>query len=186
MTLLTKSDIEIGAWPEGLTPAFGPIFQVQVETLVEHRDDRGMLFEFYSGKSEFWNDDIVWGHCFTVRPGGVKGWGVHLAKTDRYCVISGELLTVLYDSRRASPTFRMFQEVRLGQGGVRMVSIPPGVWHLNVNQTNCEAFTIDLPTATYNHITPDKITVGWDSSQIPYWSSRPELFQELASKNSAT
>lgn len=151
----------------------GEIAGVIVEKLVEHPDERGRVFEFYSGSSDFWSTPLVWGHCFTIRPRGLKGWGVHLEKTDRYCLIAGEIMTVLYDSRVASATFGLVQEVILSPEGNRLLKIPPGIWHLNVNLTDDEAFVIDLPSEPYRHSNPDKLVLPWDTPEIPYtipWS----------------
>lgn len=168
MQRLSISEIEVGSTTKGLDAPRGKIHGVVVEPLVEHVDERGRLFEFFSGPSEFWAEPLVWGHCFTILPRGAKGWGVHLEKIDRYCLIAGEVMTVLYDSRVASPTFRVIQEIALSPGGNRILKIPAGVWHLNLNLTDSEAYLIDLPTEPYRHANPDKLVLPWHTTEIPY------------------
>jgi len=46
----------------------------------------------------------VFAYVFTLRPGVVKGWGMHLEHEDRYFILHGELEVVMYDDRPASPT----------------------------------------------------------------------------------
>lgn len=166
--LLQLEDIQLGPFTDETAGRLGEIRGVQVKKLVEHVDNRGRVFEFFPNQQDFWSEEIVWGHCFTVNPGAIKGWGVHLGKVDRYCLISGEALTVLFDSRVKSSSFGTIQEIHLSEGGNRMVFIPNGVWHLNVNLGEKEAMFIDLPTATYNHQEPDKITVPWNTNKIPF------------------
>ena len=178
---LKLEDIQLGPFTDEKAGRVGEIRGVQVKKLVEHVDNRGRVFEFFPNQDDFWSEEIVWGHCFTVNPGAIKGWGVHLGKVDRYCLISGEALTVLFDSRVKSPSFGTIQEIHLSEGGNRMVLIPNGVWHLNVNLGEAEAMFIDLPTATYNHQEPDKITVPWNTDKIPFnlrdspWSQETNL-----------
>ncbi len=146
----------------------GDIEGVIVERAVEHIDHRGRVFEFFNGDSGVFEGPIVFGHCFTILPKTLKGWGAHLNKDDRYCLIAGEVLTVLFDSRKSSPTFGFIQEVWLSPEKDRKLRIPAGVWHLSINQTDSEVFLIDLPTQPYNHDEPDKIWLPWNTEKIPY------------------
>jgi dTDP-4-dehydrorhamnose 3,5-epimerase len=134
---------------------------------VNHVDHRGRVFEVYPGESEFWVDPVVYCYTFTVRPMQTKGWGLHLEKDDRYTLIDGELLTVLYDARLDSPTHGQVQKVVLSGQGARQLLIPTGVWHMNVNLGGSEAFLINHPTKVYVHEQPDRLMLPWNTSALP-------------------
>jgi dTDP-4-dehydrorhamnose 3,5-epimerase len=46
----------------------------------------------------------VFAYCFTVRPGMIRGWGVHREHEDRYAILFGDMEVVLYDDRPESST----------------------------------------------------------------------------------
>lgn len=135
---------------------------------VNHVDHRGRVFEIYSGSdSDMWVDPIVYCYAFTVRAKQIKGWGLHEHKADRYTLIAGEVLTVLYDARVDSPTHGGSQLVPLTGQGVRQLLIPAGVWHLTVNLSLQESHLINHPTMPYAHGSPDRLMLPWDSPAIP-------------------
>ena len=134
---------------------------------VNHVDHRGRVFEVYPGVSEFWTDPIVYCYTFTVRAGQTKGWGLHVEKDDRYTLISGELLTILFDARTASPTHGQVQKITLSPQGTRSLLIPAGVWHMNINLSESETFLINHPTKTYVHEKPDRLFLPWNTSVLP-------------------
>ncbi len=134
---------------------------------VNHVDHRGRVFEIFAGDSEYWRKPVVYCYAFTVRPGLTKGWGLHEHKDDRYTLISGEVLTVLYDARVDSPTHGLSQKVVLTPEGTRQLLIPTGVWHLNICLSTTEAFLINHPTEVYEHGAPDRLLLPWNSPDIP-------------------
>ena len=134
---------------------------------VNHVDHRGRVFEVYAGASELWVDPLVYCYTFTIRPGQTKGWGLHLEKEDRYTLIHGEVLTLLYDAREGSPTQGVVQKVTLTDQGTRQLRIPTGVWHMNVNLSDHEAFLINHPTVGYHHDAPARRLLPWDTVQNP-------------------
>jgi dTDP-4-dehydrorhamnose 3,5-epimerase len=143
------------------------IHDVRTSSPVNHVDHRGRVFEVYPGPSDYWIDPVVYCYAFTVRRLQVKGWGLHLEKQDRYTLVHGEVLTVLYDARIDSPTHGTVQKVMLSEQGIRQLTIPTGVWHLNVNVSEEEAFLINHPTQTYRHDAPDRYLLPWDAPSIP-------------------
>lgn len=102
-----------------------------------------------------------------MRVNQVKGWGLHLEKEDRYTILKGENMTVMYDARLDSPTHGAVQRVYLSEQGVRQVTIPTGVWHMNVNIGETEAIMINHPTEVYDHERPDRLLLAWDTDRIP-------------------
>jgi len=147
---------------------------VIVTAPINHVDHRGRVFEIYAGPSEQWVDPLVYCYAFTIRPNQVKGWGLHLHKDDRYTLITGELLALLYDARSDSPTHGVVQKVVLTGQGARQLLIPRGVWHLNIALGDSEVHLINHPTAVYNHDNPDRYLLPLDAPEIPvdvraYW-----------------
>lgn len=141
---------------------------VRTHTPPHHVDHRGTVFEIFTD-NEYWDEPVCYSYYFSCRAGAVKGWGVHEHKRDRYCLISGDLLVVLYDGRADSPTRGLVQQVLLSdRGGTRMVTIPIGVWHLNINVGTDEARLINFPTQPYHHDAPDRLLLPWDTDQIPF------------------
>ena len=134
---------------------------------VNHVDHRGRVFEVFAGESDFWVKPVVYCYAFTVRAGQTKGWGLHEHKDDRYTLITGEVLTILYDARVESSTQGMTQKVVLTGQGVRQLLIPAGVWHCNVNLAETESHMINHPTETYVHGQPDRLLLPWDTEAIP-------------------
>lgn len=91
----------------------------------------------------------------------------NVKKDDRYTLIAGEDLVVLFDARVDSATHGLVQTVVLSPSGVRQVLIPRGVWHFNIALGNEEAQLVNHPTAPYRHSAPDRLMLSWDSPVIP-------------------
>ncbi|MDX6371829.1 MAG: dTDP-4-dehydrorhamnose 3,5-epimerase, partial [Nocardioidaceae bacterium] len=58
-------------------PTTPSIEGVVVHTPPVHLDHRGALYELYNRDPELWSEPIVYSYVFTVRPGQMKGWGMH-------------------------------------------------------------------------------------------------------------
>lgn len=172
----TDETVEVAVQDEQTTTNDGaPIVKylkgVVVRDPLIHNDHRGRLFEVYQGKAGddgFWAKPVIYSYVFTVRPSQVKGWGLHQHKDDRYTLIVGEMLTVLYDARVNSPTHGSIQRVILSEQGARQLLIPTGVWHVNVNIGDKEAYLVNHPTDIYRHEQPDRLLLPWDSPAIPF------------------
>jgi len=145
----------------------GDLEGVVAARLTVHTDHRGRLFEVYSSTLTHFSEPAVHAYVFTIRPDFIKGWGIHLEKDNRYTILRGEVLTVLFDARRASPTYGRTTSFVLGPTGVQQLRIPKGVWHASINLGADEAHILNLPTHAYNHAAPDRVTLPWDSAAIP-------------------
>ena len=141
---------------------------------VTHVDHRGRVFEVINPVKdpEFWVDPVIASYVFTIRENTLKGWGVHEHKNDRYCLISGETMTVLFDARFESPTYGTVQEVPLTPNGIRQLLIPAGVWHCSINVAAEETILINFPTQPYRYEAPDRLTLPWQTDSIPVDISR--------------
>jgi dTDP-4-dehydrorhamnose 3,5-epimerase len=153
--------------------------QVNIDGVLVQRahvlgDDRGTIQELISLKEQYWNQGFVYLYKGTCRPGKFKGWGVHDSHTDRYIVIDGEMLLVLYDERENSQTKGVVQEFYLSPTGVFQVTIPAGVWHLHQNIGSRDLIFLNAPTEPYNHSRPDKRRLPVVNDRIPY-KMRPDI-----------
>lgn len=151
---------------EGLS-VLATVDGVKTRSTVNHVDHRGAVYEIFEGDLDFWGSPIVYAYQFSVRPGLLKGWGLHEHKIDRYTIISGEILLFLYDARPESPTRGVVQRVVMSDRATRQVIIPRHVWHLSVNLTDEEARIVNFPTEVYHHEAPDRLLLPWDTTEIP-------------------
>jgi dTDP-4-dehydrorhamnose 3,5-epimerase len=137
-------------------------------------DHRGSLTEVLDVRDDFWREPIVYAYAITIRPGRIKGWGLHELQTDRYHLLSGNLRVVLHDGRRRSPTFGGFQVLSFSDAARGLVRIPPGVWHADQNWGTDDATIVNYPTRPYDHDRPDKYRIDPHSDEIPFDWSLPD------------
>lgn len=156
-TVTSKGD-SVKALADGLT------FH-DIET---HVDDRGSVFEMFDPRWQWHSDPFAFAYCFTVRPGIVKGWGLHKKHEDRYCILRGEVEVVFYDIRPQSPTYRQVSKVVLSENNRRLMNIPAYVWHSDHNFGSKDCVMVNFPTIPYDHQNPDKYRLPLDTDLIPY------------------
>jgi dTDP-4-dehydrorhamnose 3,5-epimerase len=153
--------------PDG-EPVDELVHGMSVRDVVTHTDDRGTVFELFDLRWEWHPDPVVFSYVFTIRPGVVKGWGLHRRHEDRYALLFGELELVLYDAREDSPTHGLVSKVMLSEHRRRVVNIPAGVWHADRNIGARDAVVVNFPTIPYDHAAPDKERLPLDTPLIPY------------------
>ncbi len=98
----------------------------RMRDLVLHTDERGTLCEMFDPRWGWHPDPLVFVYYFTIRPGWVKGWAVHLRHEDRYCLLQGEMKLVLWDTRGDSPTFGFINEIYLSEQRRQLREHPRG------------------------------------------------------------
>ena len=133
-----------------------------------HIDERGSVRELFDPRWQWHPDPLVFVYCFTLRPGYVKGWGLHKLHEDRYVVLQGEMEVVFYDERPDSATGGEVSSVVLSEYQVRLMSIPTGVWHAVRNLGQTDVIAINFPTTAYDHADPDKYRLPLDTDRIPH------------------
>lgn len=133
-----------------------------------HVDDRGSVVEMFDPRWGWHPDPLVFVYTFTIRPGKVKGWGLHKRHEDRYFLLQGEMEVVLYDERDDSPTRGLVAKVYLTELHRRLMNIPAGVWHADHNIGSRDAVVVNFPTIPYDHANPDKYRLPLDTDRIPY------------------
>lgn len=141
---------------------------VSFRDAVTQVDDRGSVVELFDPRWGWTDDDLVFAYVFTLRPGKVKGWGMHLKHEDRYFILYGDMAVVLYDDREDSPTRGLVATVYMSEHQRRLMNIPPGIWHANHNLGDKEVTVVNFPTKPYDHERPDKYRLPLDTDQIPY------------------
>jgi len=159
--------------PDGERLAKVPV-GVTFRRITTHIDDRGNVFEMFDPRWHWHPDVIEFVYCFTIRPGVTKGWGLHKKHEDRYCIMYGELLVVLYDDRPESPTRGLVSEIILSEFDRRLMNIPAGVWHADRNIGTKDAIVVNFPTIKYDHAAPDKYRLPLDTDKIPYKFDQPK------------
>lgn len=146
---------------------------VEFVRLAAHEDHRGSLTEVFNPLLEFWREPVVYSYFITIRPGRIKGWGMHRIQADRYFVTSGRVRVVLFDGRTESSTYECFQQFNFAEGSRGLLRIPPGVWHADQNWGDTDVGIINFPTHPYDHDDPDKYRLDPHSGAIPFdWTLR--------------
>ena len=141
---------------------------VEVARLAPHTDHRGSLTEVLNSASNFWREPVVHVYLFSIRPGRIKGWGMHKRQADRYLGVRGQVRVVLFDGRADSPTHGVYDQYYLGDELPTLVRIPPGVWHADQNVGTAEAAILNFPTVAYDPAEPDKYRIDPHSGEIPF------------------
>jgi dTDP-4-dehydrorhamnose 3,5-epimerase len=178
----TGSETELGVVPEGVQDApsvdaesssVQRIEGVEIARLAPHVDHRGSLVEVVNFAHSFWDEDVVYAYCIMIRPGRIKGWGMHKRQSDRYFLVSGSVRVVLYDGRDESSTAGSFEIHNLTREAPSLLLIPAGVWHADQNWGDGDAFIMNFPTRPYEPADPDKYRIDPHSGEIPFdWSLR--------------
>lgn len=141
---------------------------VRVRYAVTHPDERGTMCEIYNPAWGFSDEPMVYLYQATVRPGKIKGWGVHRNHDDRVFTSQGTLKWVLYDDRADSPTHKLVNVIVMSEHNRGLLRIPSGVFHAVQNVGHTDALFINLPTRPYDHADPDKYRLPLNNDLIPY------------------
>ena len=149
------------------------IHGVRIARVPGHHDHRGALYPFLDFETSFWTEPVVHGYMFTIRPGRIKGWGLHWRQADRYFVASGHLRVVLHDAREDSPDRGHFCEFHFTPETAGLLFIPPGVWHATQNWGTTLGRIVNFPTVRFDPKDPDKYRLDPHGDAIAFdWSLR--------------
>ena len=99
---------------------------VKILPLKSFLDERGIVRHMMKCTDENFSKfgEIYFSYIY---PGAIKGWHVHRKMELNYAVVSGNIKLVLYDDRKASPTYKELQEIFVGEDNYVLVKIPPHV-----------------------------------------------------------
>jgi dTDP-4-dehydrorhamnose 3,5-epimerase len=131
-------------------------------------DERGMIVELFDPRWGWHAAPFAFSYAFTIRPGFIKGWGLHRRHEDRYFVLFGEMEVVMYDDREGSSTRGQVSHVVLSEYRRRLMNIPAGIWHANRNIGTNDVVVVNFPTIPYDHANPDKFRLPLNDDRIPY------------------
>jgi len=172
-TLATATPDKQTVTAEG-RPVSRLLADVSVKDLPTHVDRRGSVFELFDMRWGWHADPMVSAHCCTIRPGFAKGWALHKRHDDRYVVIDGEMVLVLYDARPDSPSEGEICEIFLSGARRQLVNIPRLVWHAEQNVGTTDVVIVNFPTEPYDYRRPDKYRLPIDTDLIPYSFPEPK------------
>jgi dTDP-4-dehydrorhamnose 3,5-epimerase len=141
---------------------------VRLERLVPYSDHRGDLTQIMNMVSEVWDEPVAHAYHVTVKPGRIKGWGMHRYQGDRHYAFAGDGRMVLYDGREDSPTHGEIAQVGFSSVSRGVLYIPPGVWHAAQCTGDTDWQIINFPTRAYNADNPDKYRTDPHSGEIPF------------------
>ena len=142
--------------------------EVSIRDLPSIVDERGSVCELIDPRWNWHPEPIVFSYLFTLRPGFVKGWGLHKNHDDRYVIVKGEMELVLFDARPNSPTCGEICKIFLSEQRRCIVNIPKFVWHADHNVGSSDCIVVNYPTVQYDHDNPDKYRLPIDTDLIPY------------------
>lgn len=138
-----------------------------------HVDHRGSLTEVMDFAQPFWDEPVVYAYRVTLRPGRIKGWGMHKLQADRYLLVAGSIRTVLFDGREESPTRGHYAQFHFTEEAPALLLIPPGVWHASQSTSDRDAVILNFPTQPFDKADPDKYRIDPHSGEIPFdWELR--------------
>ncbi len=101
---------------------------VRVTPLRQIPDERGKVMHMLRcDAGHFQAFGEIYFSC--VWPGAIKGWHLHKAMTLNYAVPVGNIKFVLHDDRPGSASYRVTEELFLGESNYCLVTVPPGIWN---------------------------------------------------------
>jgi len=154
-----------------------PIDGVRVLRLNRFTDDRGFFLEIFRSKAngsagselvEFFQGVPTAQMNFSIvdAEGHIKGLHYHLKQDDIWFVPPpSKAKFVLFDVRKASPTFGKTQALTAGGGLDLLVRIPAGVAHGYRPLTNPCAL-LYFVTETFDPSAPDELRIPWDHPAV--------------------
>jgi dTDP-4-dehydrorhamnose 3,5-epimerase len=127
---------------------------------VPHED--GHVTEVARSTWDCLGNPVVQVHVTTTFTGRVRAWGLHSLSTDRLFVVAGLIKIVVFDGRKASPTFGKLNEFTVSEKNPGLLIIPPKLYHGWKNIGTSEAIIINMPDKLYNYESPDALDLPWD------------------------
>ena len=141
---------------------------VKVKQLVTHLTEDGYFREIVRDEENllerFGQSSMSLAH-----PGFIKAFHYHRQQDDLWYIVSGQVRTVLYDTRENSPTYKQTQVIIMGEDDPKLVLIPKGVAHGYQVLGKREAVLFYHTTQHYNP--DDELRIAFDDPQINFdWS----------------
>ena len=153
------------------------IKDVVVRDLTLFSDERGFLFEVMRINDEEMRalniKQIIASYSY---PGMIKEWHLHSQQEDHLVCVTGMVKVVLYDYREDSETYKLLNEIFMGERYPRAVYIPPGVFHGTKNIGQNISVVIGMPSLLYDPENVDERRINpLNNNVIPYdWECKME------------
>lgn len=150
---------------------------VVIKDLTSFADERGFLVEVMRFDDEEMNSanikQVIASYSY---PGMVKGWHLHSKQEDHLVCVTGMVKVVLYDYREDSDSYKMINEIYMGEKNPRAVYIPPGIFHGIKNIGQELSVVIGMPSVFYDPENVDERRVNpINNNIIPYdWDTKME------------
>ena len=80
----------------------------------------------------------------------IKAWHLHKKMQLNYSVIFGQIILVLYDSRKKSKTFNKVQEIILKSNSNKLIIVPPLIWNGFMGLSKKPAIIANCATLPYD------------------------------------
>ena len=145
---------------------------VELKILKSFPDERGYFREVLRCTDSIFTSGqfAQWSHSHMHRD-VVKAWHYHHVQTDWWYVPIGQVLTVLFDNRSESPTYRAKFELKMGESTYgsdtveACLKIPPGVLH-GCRVLSEAAHLFYVTSETYNP--KDEGRIPFNDSLVPH------------------
>ena len=140
---------------------------VKIIQLTKIPDERGTIFHMLRTSDPHFTKfgEIYFSKIYA---NAIKGWHLHKTITLNYCVVSGMIKLVLYDSRKLSKTYGEIMELFIGDDNYTLVSIPPNITngHKGLSTHSILANCTDYP---HDQIESEEmVRLDPHSNEIPY------------------
>ena len=138
---------------------------VMVRTLNQIHDERGYLMEILRNDDPEFKNNFGQVYVSAVYRGVIKAWHLHHAQTDRVCCISGRIRLGMVDVRSNSSTKGNTEDMVIGDGNPKIITIPYGILHGWKGLTDT-ALVINVPDKPYCYENPDEDRVRKDVTRL--------------------
>jgi dTDP-4-dehydrorhamnose 3,5-epimerase len=101
---------------------------VRLESLVSHRDERGVFTEIFSSAWDAGIRPAQWS-VVSSNKGVFRGMHLHRRHDEYFLLIKGRACVGLHDLRTASPTAACWSVYELSGAQLTFLSFPPGIVH---------------------------------------------------------
>tara|TARA_B100001057_G_scaffold43302_1_gene38706 strand:- start:776 stop:1219 length:444 start_codon:yes stop_codon:yes gene_type:complete len=112
---------------------------VKITPLKIISDHRGSVMHMLRNDSKIFEKfgEIYFSTIFKDK---IKAWHLHKEATLNYACVYGSVRLVLFDERKSSSTFGLYQEIFLSLDNYKLITIPPNIW--NGFKGNFDKFSI--------------------------------------------
>lgn len=129
---------------------------VVVKGISTYTDDRGWLTEIFRTDENNFTPEMS--YVSFTKFGIVRGPHEHVNQTDFFVFIGpGDFELYLWDNRKESKTFNLFEKIVVGESNKVSVTVPPGVVHGYKSITSSGSLSINLP---------DKLFAGRNKKEV--------------------